>query len=516
MLTPQIEALLRAVEAKKPRFESGQDSSLEINRLTAKVATWYEKVRYLLDYKEDHTIRRSAIERILKRKFLIQGQHEETAEDFLKELVNSQYIPESAFNQVHIEAVGEIWGRYHAIIDNNPLSYTEKMMIMSFAASEIDNYFDDQSLDDLFVETFFALVKDRIFPNVVYDSQNLVEQIYCASHRAILRSDDAMLSFGLWKKYFVAYGGTAQALQGQVSVILNRINRVVNTDAQWVIAQKLRNETIYFLTIKGIVEHFRAESRQIFSSPESLDRHIALFLDYKYKRENVRIQQSGIRAVMYLFLTKILVAAAIEVPYELFFVYGALSSIPPIPILTNVLFHPFLLFVLTRGVGKLDSKNTNLIISGVHSFVDKETTTPIKVKVGTVFSVLSVIVTTLYWILIAFVFGVIISVLRAAEFSVAGIVLFIFFLALASYFAYRIRFNAQRWKVVGQESIPRMLTSMAIVPVIHAGQWLSQKFAAVNVLVMFMDLVIETPFKLILNVSDAFVTYVKEKSQEIY
>lgn len=516
MLTPQIEALLRAVEAKNPRFESGQDASFEVNRLTAKVATWYEKVRYLLDYKEDHTIRRSAIERILKRKFLIQGQHEESTEDFLKELVNSQYISQSAVTQVHIDAVGEIWGRYHALIDTNDLSYGDRMMILSFAASEIDAYFDDQSLDDLFVETFFSLIKDRIFPNVVYDSQDLVEQVYCAAHRAILRSDDEMLAFGLWKKYFIAYGGTTEALQGQVSVILNRINRVVNNEAQWTIAQKLRNETIYFLTIKGIVEHFRAESRQILSSPESLDRHVALFLEYKYKRENIRIQQSGVRAVLYLFLTKILIAAAIEVPYELFFVYGSFDAIPRIPIFVNILFHPFLLFVLTRGVGKLDSRNTQLIITGVHSFVDKETTAPIRVKVGTVYSVLHVIVTTLYWVLIAVVFGGIISILRAAEFSVAGIVLFIFFLALASYFAYRIRFNAQRWKVIGQESISRMLTSMAIVPIIHAGQWLSQKFAAVNLLVMFMDLVIETPFKLILNVSDAFVTYVREKSQEIY
>lgn len=515
MLTPQIEALLLAVEEKKPRFKPEEETVLEVNKLTAKVANWYEKVRYVLDYKEDHTIRRSAIERILKRKFLIQGQHEETVDDFLKELINSQYVSQSVYSPVHIGAVGTIWGRYHAIIDGQTFSHKEKMMILSFAASEINLYFDDQSLDDLFVDTFFDLIKKRIFPNVVFDEQKLTEQIYCASHRVILRSDDEMVAFALWQKYSKAYGEDSSQLREHAHAILNKITTAVNGDEQWLIARRIRNETIYFLTIKGIVEHFRKESRNILSSTEELDRHVELFLEHKYKRENARIKQSGVRAVAYLFLTKILVAASIEVPYE-WLLYGAINQIPLMPILTNVLFHPALLYMLTRGVGTLGKKNTTLIVSGVHGLIDKENTTPIRVKVGTVYNTLSFIVGVLYWILILAVFGGIISVLKALGFSVVGIMLFVFFLALASYFAYRIRFNAERWKVVGQESILRMLVSMAIIPIIHVGQWLSLKFAAVNVIVMFMDLVIETPFKLVLNVSDAFVTYVKEKSQEIY
>ena len=94
--------------------------------------------------------------------------------------------------------------------------------------------------------------------------------------------------------------------------------------------------------------------------------------------------------------------------------------------------------------------------------------------------------------------------------------LFVFFLALVVYFGYRIRFNAQRWKVVGQESITGMLLSLAIIPVVRTGRWLSQKFATINVFILFMDLVIEAPFKLVLTISDAFVTFVKEKSRELY
>ena len=50
----------------------GGGPRVSVNQITKKVGVFYEKVRYLVDYKKEHAIKRSAVERILKRKIAIE------------------------------------------------------------------------------------------------------------------------------------------------------------------------------------------------------------------------------------------------------------------------------------------------------------------------------------------------------------------------------------------------------------------------------------------------------------
>src|SRR5262249_52384284 len=121
----------------------------------------------------------------------------------------------------------------------------------------------------------------------------------------------------------------------------------------------------------------------------------------------------------------------------------------------------------------------------------------------------------IYFILVTLVFGIIVLTLASIGFGAVSTTLFLFFLALVSYFAFRIRYQARRWKVSAQSGVIAMAAVLVTVPVVNTGRWLSQKFSTLNVFAIFLDFIIEMPFKKILHFSDAFIFYLRDKAEEI-
>jgi len=72
MLAPPIQTLLSYLRAEQQPVESDQsEPPVNVNALTSKAGRFYERIRYLFDYKEEHTIRRSAVERQLRRRLTV-------------------------------------------------------------------------------------------------------------------------------------------------------------------------------------------------------------------------------------------------------------------------------------------------------------------------------------------------------------------------------------------------------------------------------------------------------------
>jgi hypothetical protein len=173
-----------------------------------------------------------------------------------------------------------------------------------------------------------------------------------------------------------------------------------------------------------------------------------------------------------------------------------------------------LLFIATRGVGALDSANTDAVIRGMHEVFYEGKVRAVRIRPES--AALVSIFGFIYFLLICALLSGIIGILASLDFNMVSMILFVFFLTLVSYFAFRIRHNAQRWKVAGNGGPVTLIVHVAAVPLVRVGRWLSQKFSTVNVLVLFMDFILETPFKLLLNFSSKFFVYLREKADDVY
>ena len=99
MLSHPIEVLLERLKTQKSLTHAAPDDTpINVNRLTEKAGAAYEKLRYLVDYKDERHIRRSAIERIIKRKIIFEGG-EDIGLSLIQELIAGRYLPNNAIPQ---------------------------------------------------------------------------------------------------------------------------------------------------------------------------------------------------------------------------------------------------------------------------------------------------------------------------------------------------------------------------------------------------------------------------------
>ena len=514
MLAEPIRELIGKVETAENAKETSLpgEQILEVNKIIAKAATFYEKIRYLIDYREEHTIRRAAIERILKRRVFIE-QRTQAGMVLLQELADGQYLEkEQATEEVAADIDKIVW-KFLRLIDAARANGSVARRLVSFAATEIDARLSSlqYAVDEATVEAFYKTLKGRVAVSGVAEEEVNV-QLYCATWRSLMSADNERLSYALWLLYVPEWRAPDFNVQSVVPKLLGVVSHIhssVEHSLQWQLAQKIKNESIYFHIIRDVVQHHGASAEQILNSPGELDLHMRSFLEKKYEKENARIQSSGIRAVIYLFLTKMLVALVVEVPYE-FFILGGIHYVP---LSINALFHPVLLFVLTRRVGALDESNTETIIRGVHSILYEGKVRTIRIR--NTYTRLTFAFGVLYLVLVLVVFGALIGILELLNFNPVSVALFLFFLALVSYFAFRIRYQARRWKVTESQSALALVASVLAIPVVRTGRWLSRTFSSINVFVLILDFIVETPFKRMLNFSNQFMIYLREKAEEM-
>src|SRR3989344_4440773 len=297
---------------------------LEVNKIIAKAATFYEKVRYLIDYREEHTIRRAAMERILKRRvFLEQQTH--VGMTLLQELADGQYLEKGEGTEEAARDIDRIVWKYLNLIESARANGSISRSLISFAATEIDARLSPHqyAVDEAAIEAFYQTMKGRVAVAGVSEEEVNI-QLYCAIWRSLVSADNERLSYALWILYMPEWNQpdfNPQTIAGKLSSVVASIQAAVRNQLQWQLAPKLKNESIYFHIIRDVVQHNGAAAEQILNSSSELEEYTRDFLEKKYERENKRIRSSGIRAVIYLFLTKMVVAILVEVPYEIFILW---------------------------------------------------------------------------------------------------------------------------------------------------------------------------------------------------
>ena len=512
MLSEPIRELLAKVQdAEDVHRSAPQGEMLEFSTIVGKAASLYEKLRYLIDYREEHTIRRAALERILKRRVFIE-QKAESGIVLLQELVDGKYIPKELATEEIAREIDNIIFKYLELSRRGRANGSVGRRLISFAATEIDAHISpvEYAIDHESTEALYRSLKGRASA-YGYSEEEINAQLYCACWRGLLGADDERLAYALWLLYVPAWNKDVdlEEVVGKLPTVIGNIRAAVADSLQWRIAPKIKNESIYFRIIRKVLESQRGAAGRILENPGELDQFTRDFLEETYEHENERIQKSGIRAVLYLFFTKMVVALIAELPYELF----VLGGVHVFPLTVNILFHPALLFALTRRVGALDEKNTAAIIEGLHAVLYEGKVRTVRIRSN--YSNLSLAFGFAYLLLFFIVFGGVIGILQLLGFNPVSIVLFLFFLALVSYFAFRIRYQARRWKVIKSEGAISVVGNMLAVPIVRTGRYLSQTFSSINVFVLILDFIIETPFKRLLNFSNQFLLYLREKSDEL-
>jgi hypothetical protein len=501
-----------------------------VGTIVSRAAQYYEKARYSVDYTEEHLLRRTAIERILRRRLTIEFTQGKNSRSFIVELIEAGYLPNDELPERIIVPVQEIIDKTIFVISLFEHIYTGdqrnhlRSLAIKLATSEIDELLFPSIIDDATLKAFYRTIKDHVkLTHSDTSSKELEIQTYLACRRGLFKENDAILFYKLWLLHYPNWtdlNHTNEENDEELKKIAEEFSKVSTLITEQLESPihkryipKIKNDIIYFSVIRKIVAKYQDTSEDILRDSDRLRGVVQEIVEGEYTQVHQRIRKTSWNAVMYILITKVVLALAIELPYDIL----VAQEIHYVALATNIIFHPLLLFAITTTISHPDKGNTARIVAGISSIVYKEGHSDITLKATRKKPTWQYVAGAVYLILFAISFGSILWLLNKLGFNLMGIAFFIFFLTFVSYFGLRIRYLARRWVIQTEsQGFWSFVWDMLTLPIISLGRWLTEKFASINIFVFILDFIIEAPFKLVLRAIDTFALFIKEKKDEIY
>ncbi len=513
--------LLRHVAIKEigPKFKVGEALS--------SVASFYERLRYAVDYKKEHLLRRNAIERILKRNLWEKGESDVNllAKALLKELTWAKYIKNNFYPLAKINELSYIISKYLVLSRNFAVEFEGRREIkwkdwlIGVSSCEIEERLDPlvSSIDvlSMAVESWFEKKFNWVDEGLTIDEKD--DQLAIAIHRSLIRGDESKNAYYLLRRLYKNWNGVSieevEKNKDEIYKICLRIRKSLGGPIQSRLYRFVQKEVSAFQILKSLIDENLANAKEVFRDPLLLTSKVSEVCDERYSEIASRVNRGIIRSIIYIFITKIVFAIAIEIPYELYF----LKHLSYLPIASSIAIPLLFVFLVTATIRKPGEENTGRIIDLIQDFVYRRNTGE-----KTDFSVAKRgrnstynIFTTVYLILFVLIFSFISYALAKVGYNIVGIGIFFIFLSLILLFGYRVKFSASELNVIPKkESLASNFFTNLTLPFLDLGVWLSDKFASLNFFILFFDFLIEAPLKNIMGVLDEWGDYLRERREE--
>jgi len=523
--------------AQNPPAEASKDiPRLSVSEIVSKMAFYYEKIRNTVEYKEEHLLRKNAIERILKRQIVIEGvispgaKGAEIAEHLLTELIRAAYLPNNTIPETKINEFGKVIDKYislrsYAVEGYNSLQIKERNAltnwIIALAASDLEERLGRSQVDLVVIDYMYqALLEDISLEDASeYDTDREI-QIFVAIHRSYLKFDRDMVSYILLKYFHPNWQQAGVEETANVGKNILAIKKEIDNQIDHPLASQVNRivsrYTVFFQILNDVISNNPVKVYEsFFKDPLAFSRMIKQAAGKKYQEAKSKLWRAAVRSILYIFITKSFFAFILEIPATRWF--G--EEINPMSLFINVTFPAILLFLIVLFSRMPSEANSLKIIEGIKEIVFEENKRkepnrlrkPVKRSTfsNSMFGVI-------YAITFFLSFGAVIWALNAIYFSPVSITIFLFFLALVSFFSIRIRKNARELLILPpKENVFSFIADFFYVPIVSAGKWLSENFSKVNVFVFVLDFIIEAPFKVFVAITEEWTRYVKERKDEI-
>lgn len=525
-----LDIYIQAKDREKT-YNQEEGEKIKVHQVSGKLAFFYEKIRNTVDYKEEHLLRKNAIERILKRRIITEKSEIDVAKYLVYELIRARYLPDKEIPEVRIKEVSVIIEKYAYILNNLPdhksslkgANSNQSVFdwIIGVASCEIEECLVLHHKELAIVEFAMSVLVDRIQieSGVSVTEQERRELIYVALLKGLIKSDLAYV------RYRILLAKRPNWLNMSQEDLLNVTDNMhtVITDVESVVShyyvdfftRAVKKYLAYFAILQEVLINNTSDSlRDICKHSYKIEDAIRDACIRTYRDAKTKLNRAAVRSVLYIFLTKMVIALIIELPFDKYIV----KDVNYVVLMINILFPVFLMALVVFSIRIPGTNNTNLIIQGVQDMIYNRpvvAVTTIKRPIGHGSFFMSVF-KLLYLVVFIASFSAVIWFLKFIGFNFVSIGLFIFFLCVVSYFGIRISKNARSLVVVQRkEGVMSFIMDLFTTPIIQVGYWMSVKLANINIITFVFDFIIEAPFKIFVDIFEQWIYYVKEEKEKI-
>jgi hypothetical protein len=298
--------------------------------------------------------------------------------------------------------------------------------------------------------------------------------------------------------------------------IFRKIDIMLNNPYNDRLVRFVRKQLPPFLILFELLSSKIGQAENILTHKDILQKEVEALCIEKYKSTQSRIQGVAIKSLIYIFFTKMLLAIILEYPISLYF----FNEINYVSIGINTIFPPILMMIIVFFTRTPGPDNTQRIFQRLVDIIDKDKTFETRValitKKNRVKNPIMIFGFTIFYSLTFFIVILLIyEVLTFLNFNIASQVIFVFFVSVVSFFSYRIRQVANTYRLIEKQGVLSPLVDFFMLPMISIGKFLSNEIGRFNVLIVIFDFILDAPFKLVIEIVEEWISFVRARKEEI-
>ncbi len=461
----------------------------------------YEQLRNAAEYAEDHLLQ-YAIKRFYKRVFLTRDEAVvgDSGEELIIELTLAGYLQNDSIASSLIKQINQLASEYFSA----HVKYGKEEWSLDILAVEIEQLlifdFKREVFAQFAYDYFLKTINRRRFgPSL----SNYEVALFVAVHRALLKSDPAKVRMVLLQRYQQRPGSNAYKQTNEM------IDGILDSKAADKVYRLVNRQSAPLRILWHLIDD-NDNAAQMFESRQQFLSTYGKRIETEYSQINKRINKGVIKSVMFLIITKVLIGIAIEVPYD----YATAGSLLLLPLVINLLFPPIYMILLRftlRLPGPVNAQALTdaadkLLYGDNHAvMLSRQPSKGFGLAFNAVYAMFSILV-----------FGGVALLLVNFGFEILHLFIFFTFLSAASFLGFRLSRQIRELEVVeGQQSGITMLRDFFYLPFVIVGQWISDKYARVNIVALVLDMLIELPLKTTLRLIRQWGIFITNKKDEL-
>jgi hypothetical protein len=529
-LSVQTIALLEKIQKLNEQKQEHQPEIdlISVSNLTSGIEFVYEKIRNALDYHEEHLWLKNAILRVLKRRLDEVLAKQPIGRGLIEELIRGRYLENNYWEEAKAKEVDEILEKYRRVFEilETQTALSEKtasrleQWFLGLAAVETENAFHKNHYDRQYVDYFGTSIKERLAIDPSLASPEFDQQLYLSVFRNFLQADAQLESFELFRLQYPEWFTNPAAIEHSLANNLESLKTSFDQALKYPLRKKLdsvmKRRGLLISLLRDIIEEQNGQTVSTIQNPELLEAKLKEFYDKRYLAGRTKLQTAAIRAIVFLVLTKMAFLLITEIPYQR--LHEGQLNIPVL--LLNMLVPPLLLIgftsmirlpgeepnflkVVSDFVKIIKPADTNTVLESIKA--PRRRPVPMEISLG-----------MLYGLNVIFTGWLFLQIFRAFSYNAMDAFIFIFFLSLVSFFAFRLRKAANEITAVEQkENLLMTVIEIVLLPTVELGRWLSQGLSSLNLTAFVFDFLIETPIKSLTSTLEEWFGFIKEQKQKL-
>lgn len=524
MPSPLIRDLAARYWAFRLKKEPEGAPLIHVDEIASQVSAFYERARNIVDYQEEHLLRRYFIARALQRRIVLQKK-KDAAEPLIKDIIRAGHLPNDSVPESKIGEVQALVDAYrsivHALKDRNLLSRDIADWLFRITASAIEECLFPPVVDGLLAEFMFANVRRHI---TVHHREGIGDdevsvQLFIAVQRALLKVDTNQLEYRLLRFIYPDWANAADPERGvEVASALPRVRKMVRghiddpRGAPFLALCNRYNTVFHLLGDVFASSESEEDLARVLRDPQELEPRVRAAYQKRFQKERRRLARFAFLSVISFFLSKIAVALAVEIPLERYLTHTFSTATT----IVNILFPPLLMLAVVLAVRMPSAKNRTRSLEELQKILFGEAPTYVVTMPRRKMGIGGIVVRLFY---AAFFVALVIAIsqlLLSAGFNIPNIVIFIIFTSLVAATGVKVHNRANELNI--EERKPTFLSflgDLVVMPFVTIGMWIIRALSRFNIIVFAFNIFIDLPFQVFIEFLENFRDFIKGKKEAV-